>query len=222
MPDTMPKAVLFDWDGTLVNSWPIIHESMNRTLEAMGHPVWTMEETTTRVRKSLREAFPELFGDKWEDARDIFYGAYREVHLERVEKIDGADEMLGLLQDHGTHLGVVSNKSGGHLRAESTKLGWDRFFSGYLVGATDAPRDKPATDPIYMALEGVGIEPSPEVWFIGDTWVDIACGRAANCHTILIGDNDPEDAEFREHPPNDHYLSCRDFLTVVRRLKSSI
>ena len=102
MPDRMPKAVLFDWDGTLVNSWPIIHESMNRTLEAMGHPVWTMEETTTRVRKSLREAFPELFGDRWEDARDIFYGAYREVHLERVEKIDGADEMLALLQAHGS------------------------------------------------------------------------------------------------------------------------
>ncbi|MDE0796224.1 MAG: HAD-IA family hydrolase [Alphaproteobacteria bacterium] len=222
MPDQMPKAVLFDWDGTLVNSWPIIHESMNRTLEAMGHPMWTLKETTTRVRKSLREAFPELFGDKWEDARDIFYGAYREVHLERVEKIAGADEMLTLLQDHGSHLGVVSNKSGGHLRAESTKLGWDRFFAGFLVGATDAPRDKPATDPIYMALEGVGIEPSPEVWFVGDTWVDIAFGRATNCHTILIGDNDPTDAEFRDHPPDEHYFSFQEFLEVVRRTQSSI
>ena len=38
--------------------------------------------------------------------------------------------------------------------AESNKLGWDRYFEGYLVGATDAPRDKPATDPIFMALEG--------------------------------------------------------------------
>jgi phosphoglycolate phosphatase len=54
---------------------------MNRTLEAMGCPVWTMEETTMRVRKSLREAFPELFGDRWEDARDIFYGAYRKFIL---------------------------------------------------------------------------------------------------------------------------------------------
>ena len=133
MPDRMPIAVLFDWDGTLVNSWPIIHESMNRTLEGLDEPLWTLEETMTRVRKSLREAFPELFGDRWEDAREIFYGAYREIHLERIEKIDGADEILELLRDHGSHLGVVSNKSGGHLRAESTKLGWDKFFSGYLV-----------------------------------------------------------------------------------------
>lgn len=222
MPDRMPKAVLFDWDGTLVNSWPIIHESMNRTLEAMGHPAWTMEETTTRVRKSLREAFPELFGDRWEDARDIFYGAYREVHLERVEKIDGADEMLSLLKEQGSHLGVVSNKSGGHLRAESKKLGWDRYFRGYLVGATDAARDKPSTDPVYMALAGTGIDPTPDVWFIGDTWVDIACGRAANCHTILIGKNEPEDEEFREHPPHEHYFSVQEFLEVVRGMERSI
>lgn len=222
MPDRMPKAVLFDWDGTLVNSWPIIHESMNRTLEAMGRPIWSFEDTTTRVRKSLREAFPELFGDRWEDAREIFYGAYREVHLERIEKIDGADELLGLLQDHGIHLGVVSNKSGGHLRAESTKLGWDRFFYGYLVGATDAARDKPATDPIYMALEGLDIDPSPDVWFIGDTWVDIACGRAANCHTILLGNNNPEDSEFQDYPPDESYLTCQEFLMVVRRIESSI
>ena len=55
-----PKAVLFDWDGTLVNSWPIIHESMNQTLKAMGHAEWTIEETNERVRRSLREAFPPL------------------------------------------------------------------------------------------------------------------------------------------------------------------
>ena len=120
MPDRLPKAVLFDWDGTLVNNWPIIHESMNRTLEAMGRTPWTMDETLERVRKSLREAFPPLFGDRWEEARDIFYTAYRAVHLERIEKKDGAEELIGLLEKLGSHLGVVSNKSGGHLRAEST------------------------------------------------------------------------------------------------------
>ena len=65
MPDRLPKAVLFDWDGTLVNSWPIIHESMNRTLEAMGQTLWTMDYTLERVRKTLRESFPPLLGDRW-------------------------------------------------------------------------------------------------------------------------------------------------------------
>ncbi|MEE2995896.1 MAG: HAD hydrolase-like protein [Pseudomonadota bacterium] len=218
MPDSLPRAVLFDWDGTLVNSWPIIHESMNRTLEAMGHAQWSMDETLRRVRKSLREAFPPLFGDRWEEARDIFYTAYRAVHLERVEKKDGAEELIEAFVGLGSHIGVVSNKSGGHLRAESTRLGWDRFFEGYLVGASDAPNDKPATDPIYLALDRTGIVPGADnVWFIGDTWVDMACGHAARCHTILIGENMPNDPEFADYPPHEHYSDCRELMAVVKR-----
>ena len=213
-----PKAVLFDWDGTLIDSWPPIHESMNRTLTAMGHEPWSYEETLSRVRKSLREAFPELFGDRWEEAREIFYGAYRAVHLERIAVIDGAEELLGAFHGLGCHLGVVSNKSGRHLRAESTHLGWDRYFGGFLVGATDAPRDKPALDPVYMALRDTGIEPGRDVWFIGDTWVDMACGRAGNCTAVLVGDKDPADPEFADHPPDRHFLSCRALLEVVRSL----
>lgn len=216
MLDTMPKAVLFDWDGTLVNSWPIIHESMNQTLEAMGHAKWTIKETNERVRRSLRDAFPALFGHRWEEARDIFYSAYRAVHLERIEKKEGAEDLIGLLSELGVYLGVVSNKSGGHLRAESKKLGWDRYFEGRLVGATDARRDKPATDPVYMALAGSGISPSSDVWFVGDTWIDIACGRAAKCHTIFIGKNVPDDPEFADYPPHEHILDCRGLTEVVR------
>ena len=217
MLNSAPKAVLFDWDGTLVNSWPIIHESMNQTLEAMGHVKWTVEETNERVRRSLREAFPPIFGDRWEEARDIFYSAYRAVHLERVEKKEGAEELIEVLFKLGVYLGVVSNKSGGHLRAESKKLGWDRYFEGRLIGATDARRDKPATDPVYMALTGSGISPGSDVWFVGDTWVDIACGRAANCYTILIGENTPDEPEFVDHPPHEYFLNCRVLMEVVRK-----
>lgn len=216
--DTLPKAVLFDWDGTLVDSWPVIHESMNRTLVAMGETPWTFEETLLRVRKSLREAFPELFGDRWEKARDIFYDEYRSVHLERIAVIDDAEALIAAFHERKCHLGVVSNKSGRHLRTESTHLGWDRYFDGYLVGATDAANDKPAIDPVLMALAGTGIEPGPDVWFIGDTWVDMACGRRAGCRSILIGERNPSDAEFAECPPDNHYLTCGAILKVVRSL----
>lgn len=214
----LPKAVLFDWDGTLVNSWPVIHESMNRTLAQMGHPQWTFDETMARVRRSLREAFPELFGDRWEEARDIFYTAYRALHLQHIEVIDGAEELLAEIRRRDCHLGVVSNKSGGHLRTESTHLGWDHYFEGFLVGATDAPRDKPAIDPVLMALEGTGVPPGPDVWFVGDTWIDMACARQAGCAAILISETPPEGAEFAENPPDSHFLTCHEFLEVVRRL----
>ena len=60
---TRPRAAIFDWDNTLVDSWAIIHDAMNVTLEAMGHPKWSYDETRARVRRALREAFPDLFGD---------------------------------------------------------------------------------------------------------------------------------------------------------------
>ncbi|MEK9930797.1 MAG: HAD hydrolase-like protein, partial [Rhodospirillaceae bacterium] len=70
--DPLPRAILFDWDNTLVDTWGVIHDSMNVTLKHMGQNQWTIEETRKNVRKALREAFPELFGDRWEEARDVF------------------------------------------------------------------------------------------------------------------------------------------------------
>ncbi len=218
MNKVLPKAVLFDWDGTLVNSWPTIHESMNLTLTEMGLKPWTMDQTMARARMSLRESFPVLFGDRWEEAREIFYIAYRSMHLEQVEKIDGADELVRFLSGRGCHLAVVSNKSGRHLRAESKKLNWDSYFTGYLVGSGDAARDKPATDPVQLALNKTGILPGSDIWFVGDTWVDIACGRASGCFTILLGDNDKGASEYEEHCPHESFNSCRDFFEVVKKI----
>ena len=67
-----PRALIFDWDNTLVDTWPTIHEALSHTFEAMGVEPWTLEQTRQRVRRSMRESFPELFGDRWTHARDIF------------------------------------------------------------------------------------------------------------------------------------------------------
>jgi phosphoglycolate phosphatase len=101
----LPQAALFDWDNTLVDTWPVIHEAMNTTLSAMGHQVWRLEETKVRVRLALREAFPPMFGDRWEEARDIFYTRFREIHLDRLEVRPGAEDVLAGLADRGVYLG---------------------------------------------------------------------------------------------------------------------
>ena len=57
-----PRAILFDWDNTLVDSWETIHEALNVVMAAMGRPLWSLHETKARVRLSLRESFPLHFG----------------------------------------------------------------------------------------------------------------------------------------------------------------
>ena len=83
----MPRAILFDWDNTLVESWGVIHEAMNLTLAAMGHPRWTREDTEARVRASLRDSFPLLFGERYH--RDPEYDLRQPIVLPGVDPMAG-------------------------------------------------------------------------------------------------------------------------------------
>jgi len=185
---------LFDWDNTLVDNWPSINAALNAALVAFGQAPWTLDETKARVRRSMRETFPEMFGERWKDARGIFYRTFGERHLDQLSPLPGSGAMLESLAATGVYLGVVSNKSGPYLRKEAEFLGWTGYF-GRLVGAGDAARDKPAPDPVALALETSGVAPGPAVVFVGDTGVDIACARNAGCIPVLIEHGTPLEEE---------------------------
>jgi len=195
-----PRAIIFDWDNTLVDTWPTIHEALRQTFEAMGVEPWTLDQTRQRVRRSMRESFPELFGDRWTKARDIFYSAYERVHLECLTPCDGAAEGLAALAGDDLYLGVISNKTGRYLRSEAHHLGWHSYF-GQLVGAGDAARDKPAPEPVDLALEGSGVAAGPAVWMVGDAGVDMEIAHLTGLAPILVKDTDPDPAEFEPHRP---------------------
>ena len=80
-----PKAILFDWDNTLVDSWALIHHAMTATFEAMGQPAWTLEECRRNIRKSARDSFPGLFGERAEAAAAVFYRTYEADHLAQLQ-----------------------------------------------------------------------------------------------------------------------------------------
>lgn len=182
-----PSAIIFDWDNTLVDSWPAIHAAVNRTLVAMGHQPWSLAEAKRRIARSLRDSFPQLFGERWNEARDIYYRSFAEVHLETLRPMDGARELLDELRARDIYLAVVSNKTGKYLRLEAERLGWQGYFRA-IVGATDAARDKPAVEPVDMALAGSGIKRDGNVWFVGDGAVDLECARNAGLSGFLIGE----------------------------------
>ncbi len=196
-PARLPRAVLFDWDNTLVDSWGIIEASVNVTLVAMGHQPWTSEEIRVRVRHSLRNAFPPLFGDRWEEARAIYYGHYADNHIQQLRALPGAETLIKALHERGVYLAVVSNKTGRFLRAEAEALGWSKYF-GCLAGAGDAAADKPAVAPVTMALTPAGLA-AGEAWFVGDADIDMECAHAAGCLPVLVGGN--RETDFSRFPP---------------------
>ena len=127
--------------------------------------------------------------------------------MEKLQERPGAGDMLRRLAGAGAYLAVVSNKRGDILRREAGALGWTPLFAR-LVGAGDAPRDKPATEPVHLALDGSGIAPGPQVWFVGDTDIDMTCAVNAGCAPVLLREAPPGDGEFGAHPPVRHLESC--------------
>ncbi len=181
-----PKAILFDWDNTLVDTWPVIHEALFNTFTKMGMEPWSLEMVKQRVAKSMRDSFPEVFGTQWEDAAKIYQAEYQSIQLEKIKPLVGAEEVLALLKSKHIPLAIVSNKRGVNLRKEVKHLGWDHYFYT-LVGADDAAKDKPSPEPVLYALKPLGIEPSSDCWFVGDSIIDMQCAHNTGCSAIFFG-----------------------------------
>jgi phosphoglycolate phosphatase len=214
----LPRAILFDWDNTLVDSWAVIHATLNHTLSEMGHATWSREETEKRVRSSLRDSFPNLFGADWPKAEKLFYDYFGSIHLSHLAPLPGAEELLEYLSNRHIYLAVVSNKRGAFLRKEASYLGWDKHFSA-LAGAGDAARDKPAREHVDLALEAAGgLAAGPDVWFVGDTDIDLDCAQNAGCIPVLIRELAPRPEEFGDHPPVLHRPDCHSLLAYLQSL----
>ena len=210
----LPRAVLFDWDNTLVNTWPTIVECYHDTFTTLGMTPWTAEEVQVRAHGSLRDLFPKLFGPRAGEAERVFYETFHRIHLERLEPLPGADLLLARCQEAGCYVAVVSNKMGENLRIEMAHLGWQRWITR-AVGAKDAKRDKPAPDPIYLALDGTGIAPDETVWMVGDSLADLQCAHAAGCLPVLMGGAEQLSAPLLEHPPRLRARDCNELLALL-------
>jgi phosphoglycolate phosphatase len=215
----MPSALVFDWDNTLVDSWATIHDALNLMLVEMGHEPWTPAETKLRVRKSLRDSFPALFGDRWQHAQRLYLEAFEAIHLDRLTPLPGAIDLVETLVREGRYLALVSNKTGRYLRREVEALGWAGHF-GRVIGAGDAPFDKPHRAPVDLALAESGHTAGPAIWFVGDTGIDMMCAVNAGCVPVLVGGELPEGEEFNQAKPALHFADCMALSTALKHLPS--
>ncbi len=182
-----PKAVIFDWDNTLVDTWPLIHRAINNTMRFANREEWSLQKVKDNIHKSMRESFPELFGDNWQAAGEVYKSSYRAIHMEELTLLPSALALLNKLQEKNILQIIVSNKIGATLRKEAKNLKIaDKFFS--IIGSTDSSHDKPSRAPLDLALNGSKLNPEKDhIWFIGDTIADVDCAYNANCQPIIFG-----------------------------------
>lgn len=185
-----PKAVIFDWDNTIVNTWPIMYNALKDTMVFMGLEPWSFEETKQRMHLSMRDSFSKFFGeDKLKEAGTYYQAQYTKYHQSyKLSFLPGIQELLNFLfYDQALFLAIISNKMGNRLRNEVEQLKLNKYFTK-IIGAGDAAEDKPSKKPVLLALEKSDIKPSEEVWFIGDSIADIECANISGCMPILLVD----------------------------------
>ena len=117
----------------------------------MDQPEWSLAETKERVRLSLREAFPLHFGERWEEARDIYLERFRAIHLERLTPLPGARRCCATWRGRGSISGSSATRPA-TCCGEKSRGSAGRTLFGSVVGAGDAPLDKPACEPVHLAL----------------------------------------------------------------------
>jgi phosphoglycolate phosphatase len=133
----------------------------------------------------MRESFPEIFGNDWQKAGEIYKSTYRAIHLDQIQLLSGALELIKKLEELEILQFIVSNKIGATLRKEAAKIGIDKKFFA-LIGAIDANADKPSREPVDLALMGSDLDPKKdEIWFIGDTITDVECAYNSGCRPII-------------------------------------
>lgn len=202
------RVIFFDWDGTLVDSLPFLHRAHNHVRGHFGFPLWSMEEYRQAMKFSARQLYPRLYGECTDAALEVLKEFVIAHHLDFLEPIDGAAELVRGLHESGIKLGVVSNKRHLFLTREVDHLGLTPYFQA-ILGAGEAENDKPAADPLLLALSRAGLSPGADVLYVGDTEADLSCATAAGCAAAFLYFDEPENPLINKHNPEIVVRDCR-------------
>ena len=194
-----PSAVLFDLDGTLLDSAPDMLATVNRMRAARGAGPMALDALRPVVSKGARAmsavAFPEILPQRLPDLVPEFLDIYRQELGRHSRPFDGVEEMLEALEAAGTVWGIVTNKPEYLAREILPQLGWQSRCA-VLVGGDSLAERKPHPLPLLHAAEAIGV-PAQACVYVGDDERDIIAARAARMPSVValwgyrLDDDDP-------------------------------
>ena len=191
------RGLVFDFDGTLVDSYPLIEEAFAHVMREHR-----LDETARALfRQSRGLPLPEqmklVAPEIWED----LVATYRsfDARLGHARVFRGIPTLVRKLQQAGIPLGVVSCKRRALVEAELEAARLRAYFE-VVIGYEDVTPPKPAPDPLLAAIARMGLSRSAAM-YVGDSMVDLKTGRAARVRTVLAawGLTPEFRAAFRHH-----------------------
>lgn len=179
------KGVLFDLDGTLINTTPLILESFRHTFAEVGIPVPSDEEIIAGFGLPLRTAAKAYMPDEMIEKFCSAYSVYhRANHDALILPFEGVAEALAELDKRGIKMAVVTSKKRPMTLRGLSRYGLDKHISA-IVTCQDCEEHKPLPGPSVMALKSLGLE-GKDCIGVGDSPFDLQSARGAGCLTAAV------------------------------------
>ena len=193
----MTKTIIFDLDGTLLNTLEDLMISTNYALLEFGFPTHSLEDIRkfvgNGVKKLIERAVPiDCSQDVTEKCLDVFKEHYSKNMYNHTKPYDSILEILEELHNKGLKIGVVSNKFDSAVKELCQK-----YFLNLVdiaIGQSDDVPKKPAPNGVFKAMKELSAEPSSTI-YVGDSEVDVQTAKNSNlpCIGVLWGFRDRKD-----------------------------
>ena len=184
----MINSVIFDLDGTLLNSLDDLADSTNYTLSTAGYPERTRDEVRrfvgNGIYKLIERAVP-TGTDKAEIDKcfDIFCRNYKKNMANKTKPYPGITDMLKTLYENGFKLAIVTNKADFAAQELCGEMFGD--YVKTVVGSVKERRNKPYPDNVLFAMDKMGAEKSETV-YVGDSEVDVETAKNSGLSVIAV------------------------------------
>ena len=194
------KTVIFDLDGTLLDTLEDLCDSTNFALASFGYPERTLEEVRSFVGngigKLIERALPRgLENADYNAVLERFKAHYGENCNNKTKAYEGIYELLNALKSNDIGIAVVSNKVDSAVRELC-----ERYFGGFFtiaIGEKENIRRKPAPDSVFAAMEKLGAVPASTV-YVGDSEVDVQTAKNVGVDLIAVSWGFREREELRK------------------------
>ena len=182
MSNRMFDAFVFDVDGTLADTFPLIINAFNEFARKYTGREWTLDELTSKFGPTETEIVGNNVAPHLRhEAVEFYYEAYEKLHS-GVPLYDGISELLGILKKRGAKLAIFTGKGKRSALITLKKLDILDLFDCVITG-DDVANTKPSPEGIYKIFRSIGVDPKRTA-MIGDHPADIVSGREAGAYTV--------------------------------------
>lgn len=213
------RHLIFDLDGTLIDSSDGVVDAVNYSLRMTGQPEQSEEKIKPFIGYPLEVMYPEFTDAPFDELLRHFQVRAREVIVRTTVALPGIPETLINLKDSGYKMAVATTKITRHLHGILDLFGWSALFEA-TVGADDVKQVKPAPDAFVLAMRRLGSSSSDSI-VIGDTVNDIAAAQAVPMRVVAVTSPYGGDEEVLALGPDYHLESVVGLPALLEKLANS-